>query len=47
MIRVLLAHGPDLKVTEADGNTAHDFAVKNGYREAVKVLRTDFSLRSK
>ncbi len=47
VIRVLLAHGADLKVTDADGDTAHDFAVKNGYRESVKVLRTDFSLRSK
>ncbi len=30
----LLAHVADMKVTDADGDTALDFAVKNGHREA-------------
>ncbi len=30
----LLAHGADMKVIDADGDIALDFAVKNGHREA-------------
>jgi ankyrin repeat protein len=47
VIRVLLAHGADIKITDKDGDTALDFAVKNGHQEAAKILKTDFSFRSK
>ena len=44
VIQVLLSHGADFKITDQDGDTALDSAVKNGHGEAAKVLRTDFSL---
>ena len=43
VIRVLLAHGADMKVADKDGDTALDFAEKNGHQEAAKILKTDFS----
>ncbi len=43
VIQVLLAHGADTKVTDKDGDTALDFAEKNGHQEAAKILKTDFS----
>jgi ankyrin repeat protein len=39
VIRVLLAHGADVNMTDKDGDTALDFAKKNGHREAVEILR--------
>ena len=41
VIEVLLAHGADLKVTDQDGDTALDFAEKNGHREAFKLLQNE------
>jgi ankyrin repeat protein len=38
VIRVLLAHGTDVTMTDKDGDTALDFAKKNGHQEAVEIL---------
>jgi ankyrin repeat protein len=43
VIQVLLSHGANMKVTDTDGDTALDFAEKNGHQEAAKILKTDFS----
>ncbi len=47
VIQVLLNHGAESKGTDLDGDTALDFAEKNGHQEAAKILKKDFSLRSK
>ena len=39
VVKVLLAHGANMKITDQDGDTALDFAEKNGHREAVKLLQ--------
>ena len=43
VIQVLLNHGAESKGTDLDGDTALDSAVKNGHREAAKILKKDFS----
>ena len=43
VIKVLLSHGAEIKITDKDGDMALDFAEKNGHQEAVTVLKTDFS----
>ena len=47
VIRVLLTHGADVTMTDKDGDTALDFAEKNGHREAVEILGEDVPLPSK
>ena len=47
VIEVLLSHGANTKITDKDGDTALDFAEKNGHQEAAKILRTAISFRSK
>ncbi len=39
VIQVLLAHGADTKVTDKDGDTALDFAKKNGHQDAIEELK--------
>ena len=39
VVQVLLAHGANAPITDKDGDTALDFAKKNGHREAVEILR--------
>ena len=37
--KVLLSHGANIKITDKDGDTALDFAKKNGHQEAVRALK--------
>lgn len=39
VIKVLLSHGANIKITDKDGDTALDFAKKNGHQEAVQALK--------
>ena len=41
VIQVLLNHGAERKVTDLDGDTALDFAKKNGHRISIKLLRKE------
>jgi ankyrin repeat protein len=39
VVKVLLSNGADIKITDKDGDTALDFAEKNGHQEAVRELK--------
>lgn len=39
VVEVLLAHGADMKKADQEGDTALDFARKNGHRKAVRLLQ--------
>jgi ankyrin repeat protein len=39
IVRILLEAGADPTLTEADGDTAESFALKNGHTEVVKILQ--------
>ena len=39
VIQVLISHGANIKITDKDGDTALDFAKKNGHQKAVQALR--------
>jgi len=39
VIQVLLAKSADTQITDKDGDTALDFAEKNGHEEAAKILK--------
>ncbi len=47
VIQVLLNDGAESKVTDLDGDTALDFAVKNGHGAAIQLLKRDISHESK
>ena len=38
VIKVLLSHGANIKITDKDGDTALVFAKKSGHQEAVQAL---------
>ena len=39
VIKVLLSHGANIKISDKDGDTALDFAKKNGHQKAVQALK--------
>ena len=38
MVEMLLSHGADKTLTDANGKTAYDYAVENGYTELAELL---------
>ena len=41
VVRMLLSHGSDPSMVDVDGDTALDFAMKNGHSEAVALLKRE------
>ena len=39
MVEMLLSHGADKTLTDANGKTAYDYAVENGYTELAELLK--------